>query len=131
VLEGCRDRLVQPGFADLDAGGLVRSDQLALVDQLREERRGCERTPVREAALGEDSKDASLETNDPAIWVSERSRLEVGGRASGQLGVPSSSGRLGRKTPRMRRQYSFAVTAAAATPPAIIWRTRLPVPGSM
>jgi len=47
VLEGCRDRLVQPGFADLDAGGLVRSDQLALVDQLREERRGCERTPVR------------------------------------------------------------------------------------
>jgi hypothetical protein len=38
VFEDSRDRLVQPGVAELDAVGLARTDQLALIDQLSEER---------------------------------------------------------------------------------------------
>ncbi len=101
MLEDSRRGAVQPGVAELDPVGLARADQLALLDQLGEERRGRERAPVREAALGEDAKDPALGPNDPAVRVAKGSGLEVGGRAGllvhltsrGQLGVPSSSGR--------------------------------------
>jgi hypothetical protein len=62
VLEHPCGWLVQAGFTELDAVGLARPDQLALLDQLGEERRLRERSPVRKAALGQDAKDASLET---------------------------------------------------------------------
>ena len=42
MLEDSRDRPVQPRFAELEPVGLARADQLALLDELGEERRDAE-----------------------------------------------------------------------------------------
>jgi hypothetical protein len=140
VLEDAGDAVVQRVRHVRDVVGRAGAHELPLALELREERRRGQRLPVGETLRAQEPQDAAVGGEDAAVRIAEGPGLESGegGVAlaqptapSGQLGEPSSSGFPMWRSLRIRRQYTFAVTAAAATPPAIAWSSRLPVPASM